>query len=373
MRALPLVLAVLALWLSPTARADILLSSPSDVISPDQPFTIQVTVTNPGTEPLEVELPADLQAELESGGKLRAVVLNRAAGGAPATRLTLAPGEFRTQHYSGGLPRGFLGTIVLRTTNLDADPLLLRAARAGTTEPPPLAVSVYEPVYFIAGGDGGLNAKFQISFRYQLFDGRGSLARRLPVLDNLYLGYSQTSLWDLHELSSPFRDSSYRPRLFYADYDLGGSHDGLWHFGIETGVGHESNGKSGTDSRSLNAFYAKPTLLFGDPMGRRFFITPTVYSYIDSDPHDIYRHRGYVDWVMGYGSKSSWNIWTTLRQGTAHFGSVEVNLSYPLSKRSSGNLSGWLLLQYFDGYGESPLDYDHKLRSQLRLGLAIAL
>jgi outer membrane phospholipase A len=363
----------MALCLAPAARADILLSSPSGVVSPDAPFAVRVTVTNTGADPQEVDLPARLQAEVESGGKLRVLVLTRPAGDGTDAHFTLAPGAFRTEQYTGELPRGFLGTIVLRTTNLDADPLLLRAARPSTTEPPPLAVSVYEPVYFIAGGDGGLNAKFQISFRYQLFDGRGSLARRIPLLDNLYLGYSQTSLWDLHELSSPFRDSSYRPRLFYADYDIGGSHDGLWHFGFESGFGHESNGKSGADSRSLNSFYARPTLLFGDPMGRRFFIAPTVYSYVDSSPRDIYRHRGYVDWEMGYGSKSSWNIWMTLRQGTAHFGSVEANLSYPLSKRSSGNLSGWLLLQYFDGYGESPLDYDQKLRSQLRLGLAIAL
>lgn len=369
MRFLPSAVATLACWLPLAAAADVLLSSPSDTISPDQPFTIRITITNPGTGPLELDLPEQLQVELESAGKVRGALLSDTADETDP-HLVLAPGEFRIRHYSGELPRGFVGTVVLRTTTLDADPLLLRAVRADTTEPPPLAVSVYEPVYFIVGGDGGLNAKFQISFRYQLFDSRGSLARRIPLLDNFYLGYSQTSLWDLHELSSPFRDTSYRPRLFFADYDIGGSRDGRWHFGIESGFGHESNGKSGADSRSLNAVYLRPTLLLGDPLGKRFFVTPTFYSYVDADPHDVYRHRGYMDLLLGYGSKSSWNFWTTLRQGTRHFGSAELNLSYPLS---SGSLSGWVLLQYFKGYGESPLDYDRRLRSQLRLGLAIAL
>jgi hypothetical protein len=44
----------------------------------------------------------------------------------------------------------------------------------------------------------------------------------------------------------------------------------------------------------------------------------------------------------------------------------------PKPKRP-GDLTGWLLLQYFNGYGESLLDYNRKLESQLRLGIAIAL
>lgn len=342
-------------------------------MAPDTPFTIQVTVTNPKNEPLEILLPEELQAEMRMGSRVREIVLTRADGADATARFTLAPGQFGEAQYTGQLPRGFLGTAVLAPSNLAAAPLLLNVTRSPTTEPPPLAVSIYEPVYFLVGGDGGLNAKFQISFRYQLIDSRSSLVRRLPVLDNLYLGYSQTSLWDLHELSAPFRDTSYRPRLFYADYDMGGSRDGLWHFGLEAGFGHESNGKSGEDSRSLNAFYARPTLMLGDPNGKRFFIAPMVFSYVNTEQHDIYRHRGYVDWTMGYGSKSSWNAWTTLRQGTDHFGSVELNISYPLSRPGRGGLSGWVLLQYFSGYGESLLDYDRKLGSQLRLGIAVAL
>jgi phospholipase A1 len=236
-------------------------------------------------------------------------------------------------------------------------------------------VSVYEPVYVIVGGDGGLNAKFQISFRYRLFDGQGSLARRLPWIDDLYLSFSQTSLWDLNELSKPFKDSSYRPRLFYSNYDLGRMLDGRLRLGVEAGLGHESNGKDGDVSRSFNMFYVRPTLTFGDPDSFHVYAAPLIHNYIADDENpDLKDYRGYVDWLLGAGSKGGLNFWALLRKGErSTFGSTELNLSYPLAKLSGGDLTGWLMLQYFGGYGESLLDYDKKLESQLRLGIAIAL
>jgi phospholipase A1/A2 len=242
-------------------------------------------------------------------------------------------------------------------------------------KPPPLAVSVYEPVYVVVGGDGGLNAKFQISLRYRLFDGQGALAERLPWIDDIYLSYSQTSLWDLGELSKPFRDSSYRPRLFFSNYDLGRLLDGRLRLGIESGFGHESNGKEGEESRSFNMLYARPVLTFGDPQGLRAYLAPLIHNYIADDENpDIHHYRGHVDWLFGIGSKGGLDFSATIRDGTrSDYGSVEINASYPLSKLSGGDLTGWLMLQYFSGYGESLLDYNRKLDSQLRLGIAIAL
>jgi outer membrane phospholipase A len=242
-------------------------------------------------------------------------------------------------------------------------------------KPPPLAVSVYEPVYFILGGDDGLNAKFQISLRYRLFDGRGQLAEKLPWIDDLYLSYSQTSLWDLGDLSKPFRDSSYRPRLFFSNYDLGRLLDGRLRLGIEAGAGHESNGKEGEESRSFNMLYARPVLTFGDPEGLRAYLAPLIHNYISEDENpNIQHYRGYVDWLFGFGSKGGLDFSATARRGTrSDYGSVELNASYPLSKLSGGDLTGWLMLQYFGGYGESLLDFDRKLDAQFRLGIAIAL
>src|SRR5699024_2688125 len=120
----------------------------------------------------------------------------------------------------------------------------------------------------------------------------------------LYLSFSQTSLWDLGELSKPFRDSSYRPRVFYANYALGKLFDGQLRLGIEAGAGHESNGKDGEDSRSYNMLYARPTLTLGDPDGLRFYVAPLIHNYIADDENpDLKHYRGYVDWLVGFGSK----------------------------------------------------------------------
>ena len=144
------------------------------------------------------------------------------------------------------------------------------------------------------GGErlGKLVVRLEIFWRerdcpLKLFDGRGALASRLPWIDDLYLSYSQTSLWDLGDLSKPFKDSSYRPRLFYSNYDLARFFDGQLRVGVETGFGHESNGKEGEDSRSFNMLYARPTLTLGDPAGLRFFAAPLIHNYISDDENPV--------------------------------------------------------------------------------------
>jgi len=374
------------------ARADYILSVPDGAAVAGAPLHADLTILNESDTPLHVELPPSLHARLETTRSVAALELKPDRSGA----FEIAPRQFLKVALRGGVPEGVNETATLTLTGLSTNRVAMQitprdtqsnatwnapaapAAASGTAlidKPPPLAVSVYEPVYFIVGGDGGLNAKFQISLRFRLFDNHGRLARQLPWIDDLYLSFSQTSLWDLGELSKPFTDSSYRPRLFYANYDLARFLDGNLRVGVESGFGHESNGKEGDASRSYNMLYARPTLTFGDPDGLRAYFAPLIHNYIAaSDNPDIDDYRGYVDWLAGIGSKGGLDFWGVLRKGTrSDFGSIELNASYPLSKLSGGDLTGWLMLQYFNGYGESLLDYNRKLDSQFRLGIAIAL
>lgn len=361
-------------------------------------LTLRLTLTNESTELETITLADPLHIRVETAKGVRIVAFK----GDKAGELQLAPGEFSVVTLNGLTPIDAEGIGTLSSTGLNANAVLVEFTGAAPREvvatapspsaageesgvttprstlidkPPPLAVSVYEPLYFLIGGDGGLNAKFQISLRYRLFDGSGRLAEKLWWIDDLYLSYSQTSLWDLNDLSKPFRDSSYRPRLFFSNYDLGRLLDGRLRLGIEAGVGHESNGKEGDDSRSFNMLYARPVLTFGDPEGLRAYLAPLIHNYVSDDENpDLHHYRGYVDWLFGIGSKGGLDFSAMLRKGTrSNYGSVELNASYPLSKLSGGDLTGWLMLQYFNGYGESLLDYDRKLETQLRLGIAIAL
>jgi phospholipase A1 len=384
-------LAVAMLLAASHARAEYILSAPEAAAHAGAPMRADLTILNDSDAPLRVELRARLNARLETARSVAQLDLVPDRSGA----LEIPPRQFLKVALRGNVPQGVTETATLTLTGLATNPVAMQiaprdpstatwnapSAQAGTSgtalidKPPPLAVSVYEPVYFIVGGDGGLNAKFQISLRFRLFDDHGRLARQLPWIDDLYLSFSQTALWDLGELSKPFKDSSYRPRLFYANYDLARYLDGKLRVGLETGIGHESNGKEGDDSRSYNMLYARPTLTFGDPDGFRAYFAPLIHNYIaESDNPDIEDYRGYVDWLIGAGSKGGLDLWAVLRKGTrSDFGSIELSASYPLSKLSGGDLTGWLMLQYFNGYGESLLDYDRKLDSQLRLGIAIAL
>lgn len=373
------------------AHADMVLTTDQTHVSAGAGVQLLLTITNETTESMEVELPSEIHVRLETPGTVSTLEFIPETIGT----ITVDPREFSRIRLSGVLPKAVEGPVTLRTTGFSANAVVVQVDSAATPaikdaedtrqasqsgsllvdKPPPLAVSVYDPVYFLIGGDGGLNAKFQISFRYRLFDDKGSWARKLPWIDDLYLSFSQTSLWDLNELSKPFRDSSYRPRLFYANPDLARASDGQVRFGIETGLGHESNGKDGDASRSYNMVYVRPTLTVGDPDGLRFFVAPLIHNYMGEDDNpDIADYRGYVDLLFGVGSKGGLDFWATLRKGTRrNYGSAELNLSYPLSKLSGGDLTGWLTLQYFGGYGESLLNYRDKLDSQLRLGIAVAL
>lgn len=392
-------LALLAAFMSP-AFAGVTLTAPEPRVQAGGPVTLELLIVNEAEEPLETELPAPLHIRLETATGVSIVPFEPSRSGP----VTVAPQSFVKLSLTGVLPEGAEGVASLAPTGLTSSPVLVEFVAPGREpqaqpakvaerpaeerpplatmqrsmlidKPPPIAVSAYEPVYFLFGGDGGLNAKFQISLRYRLFDGHGKWAERWTWIDDIYLSYSQTSLWDLNELSKPFRDTSYRPRLFFSNYDLGRVLDGRVRLGFESGVGHESNGKEGDASRSMNMLYFRPMLTLGDPDGLRAYVAPLIHNYISVDENpDIHHYRGYVDWLMGIGSKGGLDFSATLRKGTrSDYGSIELNASYPLSKLSGGDLTGWLMLQYFNGHGESLLDYNRKLDSQLRLGIAIAL
>jgi phospholipase A1 len=241
-----------------------------------------------------------------------------------------------------------------------------------------LGLSPYEALYFILGDSGNFNAKFQLSFKYQLFKAEGWFNKHLRAPTGVYLSYTQTSLWDLDELSSPFKDTSYRPRLFYLreqNRDAGKQ----WLLDVEAGFAHESNGKPDPESRALNMGYIKPTVSYYLNDTRRLYIAPMIVSYIDiAENPDVADYRGHVDLLVGYGSgnknKTDWSAWAIFRRGDENgYGSYEINVAAPWRRLTGDNVNGWLLLQYFHGEGESLLDYNRQLHPQFRLGFGMLI
>ncbi len=234
------------------------------------------------------------------------------------------------------------------------------------------ALSAHEQMYFVLGHDSdrGVDARFQISFKYRLFDPEGIIGGFSPLLSNLYFTYTQTSLWDLGEDSSPFRDTSYRPGLFY---QWAGSESlplpTEWRAGIE----HKSNGRSEPDSRSIDTVYLTPVWHWDMPHSRRLTFAPKIYHYLDKhENRDIQRYRGYVDWNLRYGREDGL-MWRGLyRQGTGGYASGQLDVSYPISERIFARTGSFVHLQVFSGYGETLLEYDRDRETQVRLGISIA-
>ena len=230
-------------------------------------------------------------------------------------------------------------------------------------------LSANEPMYFVIGGNGGLSARFQLSFKYRLFDSDSSAAVWMPQLSNMYFAYTQNSIWDLGANSAPFRDTSYRPSFFWQGASRGeNGRPSLLRVGYE----HESNGKDGADSRSINTLFAQPIWRTQFADGRALIAAPKIYGYLGkSDNPDIHRYRGYLDWSFRYGREDGWLLGAQLRYGTAGHGSALIDFSYPLREPLLARTGGFVHFQVFSGYGESLLDYNRDRGVQARVGIFI--
>jgi outer membrane phospholipase A len=263
---------------------------------------------------------------------------------------------------------------------LDAEDHELLLRRAIRTPIIP-GISANEPVYFIIGYRPGLNARFQLSFKYKPFD--------TTWLRHFGGAFTTTSLWDLHSASMPFVDTTYRPSLsWYGDPKpfLGKKNVRLtWQVGMWE---HESNGKgntdigqtaSGSDSRSLDIGFIRPRLTWQVTEKDSLTVALKVYTYYDRavQNSDIELYRGYADLQLRY-QHDDWVFSGLYRRGRVGYYS-ELNLGIPQNSfikwfspdLGKKNVHGWIMLQYLSGYGETLLYYNQRIPQQVRAGFML--
>jgi outer membrane phospholipase A len=395
--ALALAAAALALAPCPPANAEVILLPVRTEGVAGEPVRIDLLVTNETDSDTSFAIPDTLGVRITPGDQAFNIALERDPA-SPAGTLQLAPGSLRRISYQGTLPAQLRGAVTLRTLDLAAtvammdvapaaDPVAQGAAPSAANEavepgPGPKteaplsrtaafaeALSGYEPVYVAVGTDGDSTAKFQLSLKFRFFNEKAGLARRMRFLEDLYFGYTQTSVWDVGAPSSPFDDTAYKPRLFYSSPSAWTTPLAPLRLGVEGGLGHESNGRDGADSRSINFAYVRPSLVLGRPAEWQLTFAPIFVDYLDKEDNpDIDDYRGHVDWYASLGKADSTQLAATYRKGVDGW-SVQLDLSYPLRSVALGNLNGYLLFQYFDGYGETILRYNEQSDPQYRLGL----
>jgi outer membrane phospholipase A len=193
-------------------------------------------------------------------------------------------------------------------------------------------------------------------------------------MDGLHLAYTQRSLWDLEAESAPFLDSSYMPELLYERPNLIDPDRGwLERIGGQIGFQHESNGKDGASSRSLNIAYLRMPFVFGDEDDFHVTIEPRAWFYVGelTDNPDLEDYRGHVDLRLKAGWARGLQVAAWLRAGDDfEHGSTQIDVTYPLHHLLSRSFSLYLQAQYFNGYGESLLYYNE--RSEVwRVGIGL--
>lgn len=168
--------------------------------------------------------------------------------------------------------------------------------------------------------------------------------------------YTQKSLWQLanSDISSPFRETNYKPQLFLAHQS-----NMLLFNHLELGYKHESNGQSSKLSRSWDRVYLAAERFSGPvEYGAHAWWVVTTEN---DDMEDYY--APYELWAKFYTGAGVFNT-----RGFYNFADDKggVELGYTLY---FNDILG-LYVQGYHGYGETLIDYDH---SQTRIGLGIKL
>lgn len=201
--------------------------------------------------------------------------------------------------------------------------------------------------------------KFQLSLAFPIW--RGILG------DNSVLAasYTQRSWWQVSnsKASSPFRETNYEPQIFMGwatDYSLGN-----WTLrDVETGLNHQSNGRSDPTSRSWNRAYLR---LMAENGNMTAEIKPWVRLDTgggDDDNPDIIKYMGHYRAKLGY--KWGESVFSVEGQynWNSGYGGAQLGWSYPITQNVR------FYTQVYSGYGESLIDYNHR---QTRVGIGLTL
>lgn len=378
---------IAAISICPTtasAAEDWLIASHTEIINTGQVISIEAV------KPADVAAwPQTLHLKLSGAGVEEEVALMAETATDNGIR----------RRYKGNIHKSFVGVVHAELAELSSNRLLMLSSQDEHTGPVQIAdtaaaeqgaqpedaaptiviaqpgdepaLSANEPTYFVVGSNDerGTDARFQLSFKYRPFAPEGSVAEFSPYFSNVYFAYTQTTLWDIGGKSSPFRDTSYRPSLYYRWVGNGSKLLPYeWHAGYE----HESNGQGGADSRSVDMAFVQPSWHLDLANGNRLTLLPKFYQYLENgDNSDIQRYRGYADWQARYGREDGWMVTGMYRQGTGGYASGQLDVSYPLSDRIFARTGTFVHLQVFSGYGETLLDYNVDHGTQIRLGLSL--
>ncbi len=200
------------------------------------------------------------------------------------------------------------------------------------------------------------DVKFQISLSIRLTNAV------LPWNSFLYLFYTQKTFWNVFQNSMPMHDLNFNPGIGWSKPFF---NKGRYAGKLTMLVEHESNGRDGLDSRSWNrvSFYGSTIIDDWLMVHAKFWI-----PIIDGENNrDILKYCGIYQSgvvVTTPNKKFSFGLTMVKRSGwNLNFNTI-LEASWKVHEKSNLNL----FAQYYNGYGESLLDYN-QFHSRLRVGI----
>lgn len=245
----------------------------------------------------------------------------------------------------------------------------------------PFVLTAHRPNYVLpltwvnlpARADGTGNHDFELQFQ---------LSQKVLLAEpaifghgDLYLAYTNRSYWQAYSSarSAPFREMLHEPELILSFDSRWKAPAGIRLAGHHVILNHQSNGRSGTESRSWNriivsALFEMDSFVFSlRPWWR---IPESAKSSPDSargdDNPDIERYYGQME-VIGAWTRGNNLYGFTLRNNlrSDNRGAVELSWSFPIYRSIRATV------RYFNGYGESLLNYNRSTQA-LGVGFLIA-
>ncbi|WP_427978383.1 phospholipase A, partial [Agarivorans sp.] len=203
--------------------------------------------------------------------------------------------------------------------------------------------------------------EFQISFRLTL------PFHLFTESDNLNFAYTQQTFWQAYQdAEDAIRETNYEPEFFYQWNTSSAPELAPILQWLRLGFVHESNGQSQLRSRSWNRLYAE----FGFNAGPVEVALKPWYRLeeeaADDDNPNIEEYFGYgelsASWQLNPEHRLSLLARNNLKRDNK--GALDLRWAYRLTPEIA------LYMKYFNGYGESLIDYN---KSNQSIGIGIAV
>ena len=211
----------------------------------------------------------------------------------------------------------------------------------------------YQAVNLQEGALNNTEFQFQLSIKFPLVE------QMIFEDSTLWMGYSIRAFWHAYKgaYSSPFRETNHEPEFIWS---IPSTIEmlGFRNTSNDLILNHQSNGQSGTLSRSWNramvathwergnlALALKPWACIAE----RYGPDPD-----QDDNPDIEDYLGNFEFLATYVvQRQSLSLLWRNNLDRRNRGAAEITYSYPISPRVDASI------KYFNGYDESLIDYNH--------------